>query len=96
MEKDYEEKIRKIIDEAFDKALGIKNAVPQETDKNTMSVGVSGVNKPIIFYWRPNNYRLQIPFNRSSFNLGVETTPLIENRKGRVIKTKFGKVKISH
>ena len=96
VEKDNDEYIRKVINESFDKSLGIKDTVPKEIGKDTMSVGVSSVNKSITFYWRPNNYRLQIPFDRTNFNLGVETTPLIENRKGSVIKTKYGKVKISN
>jgi hypothetical protein len=96
MEKDTDKYIRNLINESFNKSLGINTTIPQEEANNTMGVGLGSVNKLITFYWRPNNYRIQIPFNRDTFNLGVETTLLSEIRKGSVLKTEFGKVKVSN
>lgn len=96
MEKKNDEYIRRVINDAFDKVLGSDKAIPQETSKDTMSVGVGSVDKPITFYWRPNNYRLQIPFDRTNFNLGIDTTLLNEIRKGSVLKTSQGRVKVSN
>lgn len=95
MENKDEQYIRNLINESFDKALGIKESVPQEESMDTMSV-VGSVEKPITFFWRPNNYRLQIPYNRQNINLGVETTLLSDIRKGSVLKTKFGNIKVSN
>jgi len=99
MEKKGEEYIRNLINESFDKALGIKTNSPQEEVKNTMGVCSSNSdrpNKPITFYWRPNNYRLQIPFDRKNFDLGTDITHLSKIRGGCVLKTNYGKVKVSN
>jgi len=99
MEQDGEEYIRKLINDTFDKALGINKDSPQETTKNTMGVSPSNsdkINKPITFYWRPNNYRLQIPFNKENFNLGIDTQHTKKIRGGCVLKTNYGNVKVSN
>ncbi len=52
----YKKHIDKLVKPIFDKVL-------KEANIDTMSVG----NKPISFLWRPNNYRIQIPFNTIKF-----------------------------
>jgi hypothetical protein len=52
---EYKEHIKKIV-------LPIFNKVLQETKENTM-IGV----RPIVFFWRPNNYRLQFNFKTETF-----------------------------
>lgn len=63
-----ERDIKRITDPIF-------NRVPQEIKQNTMS-GVP----PIIFFWRPNNYRLQFNFKIETFKrnttLASGVTPL--------------------
>ena len=98
----FEEHVRKIVTPIFDKILNEKSKPPQEISKDTMCVSKSSVDKrenPIIFYWRPNNYRLQIPFNKENIDLGINKenlTLLREKRKGSVVTTKKGKIKVSN
>lgn len=89
--KEKEDEAEKRINKELDKILDpIFNKVLQEAHRNTMSVGVDSPKPIITFYWRPNNYRLQIPFERKRFNLGVDTTLATDSRQGSVITTPKG------
>ena len=90
-----EEHINKIVTPIFDKVLNSSTG----NDTNTMGVCKNEDKElinPITFYWRPNNYRLQIPFKREKLNLGTDITPLIKDRKGSVVKTPYGNIKVSN
>lgn len=50
----------------------IFNKILKEVKTNTMSVG-----KPITFLWRPNNYRLQIPFITKRFKRNTTLKPSV-------------------
>ncbi len=91
----FEERVNRIVTPIFDKVLNSSTG----NDSNTMGVCKNEDKElinPITFYWRPNNYRLQIPFKREKLNLGKDITPLIKNRKGSVVKTPYGNIKVSN
>ncbi len=91
----FKEHVRKLVTPIFDKILGTSTG----NEENTMGVDKNKekeITNLITFYWRPNNYRLQIPFNREKLNLGTDITPLIKKRKGSVVKTPYGNIKVSN
>ena len=96
-----EEQVHRLVTPIFDEILK-NNKSSMRNEKNTMGVckgSVQEKNKPITFFWRPNNYRIQIPFNREKLNLGIEEkewTLLTKKRTSSVINSEYGKIKISN
>lgn len=89
---DIEEHIRKLTTPILNNFIS-----PKEPTKHTMGVSPKTQKDDAVFYWRPNGYRLKIPFSRENFNLGVESTLRLQDRKGSVHVTKHNqKVKISN
>lgn len=94
-EKDMQEEyVKRLVEPIFKAKMGKS---PQEAQRNTMSVGVSTGNEAIVFYWRPNNYRLKFPFSRSDLHSEVTSTLNRSQKRGCVVVTKHGhNLKISN
>ncbi len=89
-----EEQIHGIVTPIFDKILN-KKEVSTGNESDTMGV-CKYQEKSITFFWRHNNYLLQIPVNRESINLRIDTTLLNEKRIGSVFTTSKGRIKVSN